>query len=248
MQSTFDAVQQIVQDADPRQPCGASKVPLSDAPMVWGEYNLFRECNPTLAFCAFMASQLKSSRFTDSITQKKLGQLRAFREDHDPVATQTMWSHIALWDNHQLGFPSPLRWTFRETDKVETYSKRFTMEQIRRIIGVSKKLNLDATAVQKDLELNDPESECSSFLLSHTTGMPEHLTLWEAKVWCRHAQHQAEELREACEVILADRASRYDEYIANSVCIFRDGQPFDPCKLFDDYMLVSKDGNEVIFV
>jgi hypothetical protein len=246
MQSTFDALQQIVQEADGSQSCKASSIPLSDAPMVWGEYNLFREFNPSIAFCAFMASQLKSSRFTDSVTQQKLGQLRAFREDHDPVATQTMWSHIALWDNHQLGFPGRLRWTFRETDKVETYSKRFTMEQIRRIIDVSKKLNLDAAAVQKDLELNDPESECASFLLSQTSGMPEHLTLWEAKVWCRHAQHQAEELREACEVILADRASRFDEYIASGVCMFRDGDPFDVLQYLDDYFLVSKDGNEII--
>lgn len=242
----FAALQSLIEEPDFTQGFEPSKVPLSDAPMVWGEYNLYRECHATLAFCALMVSQLKSDRFTDSVTQTRLGSLRMFRPDHDPVATQTMWSFIALWDNHNRGFPGPLKWTFRETDKVETFSKKFDMNAIRRIIEVSKLLYRDADAVLFDLERNDVGTECASFLLSHTTGMPEHLTLWESKVWCRHATHQAEELREACEIILSDRKSRYDEYIANGVRITRDDREFEVCENLGDYFLISENVDEVI--
>jgi hypothetical protein len=246
MQSSFDYVSTLVSETNKSQDLTGSKHPLSDAPMLWGEYLMYREFHAPLAFCAFMASQLKHSRFTDSETGDKLGQLRPFREDLDPVATQAMWTHIALWDNHQLGFPCPVEWHFRETDLLDTYSKRFTMGDLGRIIDVAKKLNADATAVQADLEADQETGDCATFLLSPKHGAPAYLTLWEAKTWCRHAQHQATALRHACEVALAGRKSLYDEYIAEGRRMTKGEKLFDVCEYLGDYMLVSDNGDEVI--
>lgn len=246
MQSTFDALGHLMQDADGVQYCKTLHEPLSDAPMLWSEYLVYRQLNQRLAFCAFMVSQFRKSRIRDSETGDFIGKLTAFRPDSDTVATQTLWTHIALWDNNTLGFPGPVEWHFRETDTVETYSKRFTLPQIERILEVSAKLKADATLALEDLEADEEEGECASFLLSETHGVPKHLTTWEAKVWCRHAKHQATALRHACELLIAGRKALYDDYIAKGIAVVRDEKSFDVCEYLGDYMLVARDGDEII--
>jgi hypothetical protein len=251
MQSSFDYVSDIVdhnmvQPADQLHTIMPMKYPLSDAPMIWGEYVLFREFHPPLAFCAFMASQLRRSQFKDSRTGERIGNPPPFREDHDPVATQAMWTHIALWDNTKLGFPCPVEWTFRETDELETFSKKFIISEIDRIMDVAAKLHHDAEAVLKCLDADEASGECAEFLLGHAHGMPSHLTIWESKTWCRHALHQSTALRAACETLIAGRRSLYDQYIAEGTRMARGERMYDVVEYFGDYSLISADGDEII--
>lgn len=221
------------------------KASLSDAPMLWQEYLLFREVNPTLAFILLCVSQLKHSRLKNE-QNEPIGQIKAFREDYDPVATRAMWTHIALWDDHHLGFPGPVSWTFTEFHNIQTYSKRFKLEQIKRIQSIAKMIRSDATAALEDLEANGEEGECGAMLISETHGIPAYMTVWEAKVWARQAIHQGTELRAACEQVEANREAEYRHYIESGIRVYRGDQYFDIVEYLGEFFLTSDDGNEVI--
>lgn len=221
------------------------KASLSDAPMLWQEYLLFREMNPSLAFILLCVSQLKHSRLKND-QNEAIGQIKAFRDDYDPLATRAMWTHIALWDDHHLGFPGPVRWTFKEFQNIHTYTKNFNLDQIKRISGIAKMLKSDATAALEELEAKGEDGNCGAMLVSETHGIPAYMTIWEAKVWARQAIHQGTELREACEQVQADREALYRHYIEAGIRVFRGSDFFDVAEFLGDFYLTSDNGDEVI--